>query len=52
MGTDTLCVCQPLFLLVRDFVSPGTVKSKKAKKSKLEADMVLTCSPPNSGFCL
>lgn len=51
MGTDILCKWQS-FLLACDFVSHGTVKYKKAKKSKLEADVVLTRSPPNSNFCL
>lgn len=51
MGTERLCECQP-FLLACDFVSHGTAKYKKAKKSKLEADVVLTRSSPNSNFCL
>lgn len=40
-------VCQPWSLLARDFVSHGTVKYKEAERSKREAGMVLTCSPPD-----
>lgn len=43
MGTD---------ILGCDFVPHGTVKHKKTKKRKLESDVVLTCSLPNSNSCL
>lgn len=33
--------------LARDFVSHSTVRHRKAKKSKLKAGVVLTCSPPD-----
>jgi len=52
-----VCIFQQLFPLAPGFASHGTVKYKKAKKNKLEADVVLTASPLvsldfASSFCL